>query len=87
MLLTNHCSPYLKLCLRVTSPHQYVAQKAIPKDPSISQTKDIECIVLFSSEFLPTVPNDYKVTRLKCAGCTRCFLYISSNFALYYSAL
>lgn len=65
-LVTNCSNPYLKLCLRATSYRQYDAQKAILKDLSYSHTKDIESIVLFCSELLPAVPNDYKVTRLKC---------------------
>ena len=81
--MTNHSNPCLKLCLRASSYHQYDAPKAIPKDLSYSHTKSIECIVWFCPDFLPAVPNDYRVMRLKCAGCTRCFLYISPNFALH----
>ena len=86
-LVTNHSTPCLKLCLTASSYHQYDAPKAIPKDLNYSHTKNIECIVWFCPDFLPAVPNDYKVMRLKCAGRTRHFLYFSPNFALLCSAL
>lgn len=87
-LTVNNCSnPYSKLSPIATFYHEYHGQNVIPKDPSYIHTQYPEYIVLFCSEFLPSVLNNYKVTRWECAGCTRCFLYICSHYALHCSAV